>query len=383
MVRLWRGLLLGQALRCLQAETQAFVRWIEPSGSEVQEVPSRTTMPSKVFAWLHDDLQGFVGQIRLCIQADSNAPSKFFCDLFRQSGMVRFDLPIELMDGIVTLTASLALGESPEGPEELLCKDQVRFQKYLRLTREVPSWADAANPLVEWWDLHREGLNTVKMANYFDVYHRHLHHFRGRPTHILEVGVASGGSLQMWKAYFGPQLRLTAVDCCPFSGMRGELEDHRTSIWIGDQADPDFWRELVQSVPPPDIVVDDGGHIGSMQLAMFQSLWPHVAPGGVYIVEDIFLAYTQAGNRHWIERLRDLIDEMQTGHTEDEPLKESVGSIRSITMYRYCSVIEKYDAGQGLNGFAKDWPLWAVGAGSQAPALEEWPDFPPAMTHPA
>eukprot|EP00439_Symbiodinium_sp_Y106_P065961 s1738_g10.t1 len=42
----------------------------------------------KVFAWLHDDLQGLVGQIRLCIQADSNAPSKFFCELFRQSGMV-------------------------------------------------------------------------------------------------------------------------------------------------------------------------------------------------------------------------------------------------------------------------------------------------------
>ena len=71
----------------------------------------------------------------------------------------------------------------------------------------------------------------------------------------------------------------------------GELEDHRTSIWIGNQEDPQFWDELVQSVPPIDVVIDDGSHVGRMQLEAFQSLWPYLAPGGAYIVEDMMFAY--------------------------------------------------------------------------------------------
>ena len=81
--------------------------------------------------------------------------------------------------------------------------------------------------------------------------------------------------------------------CCGpfFCWLPGELEDHRTSIWIGSQEDPEFWDELVESVPPIDIVIDDGSHVGRMQLETFQSLWPRLAPGGVYIVEDMVLAY--------------------------------------------------------------------------------------------
>ena len=61
-------------------------------------------------------------------------------------------------------------------------------------------WADEFNPLVDWWDSHRHGLLTMKFTHYFDIYHRHLQHFRGKKAHLLEIGVASGGSLQMWKA---------------------------------------------------------------------------------------------------------------------------------------------------------------------------------------
>ena len=148
--------------------------------------------------------------------------------------------------------------------------------------------------------------------------------------------------------------------CCGpvFCWLPGELEDHRTSIWIGSQEDPEFWDELVESVPPIDIVIDDGSHVGRMQLETFQSLWPRLAPGGVYIVEDMVLAYLDMpsqdcqiclkkasqrivshslswytesfspsiqmpkirqdtdfyrGRTEWIEKLKQLVDEMQTG----------------------------------------------------------------------
>ena len=257
------------------------------------EVPSlsRLSCALEVSSDEHQDLA-------ICVQVQSAGRGFSFCEAFRRPGRVSFELPLELLDGQILLTASLQSGEAA------LCADQVRVQKWLQLSREKPSWAEEFNPLVEWWDSHREGPLTVKHAHYFDLYHRHLQHLRGKKSHLLEIGVASGGSLQMWKAYFGPRLRITGVDCCPFSGMRGgppsisravagELEDHRTSIWIGDQADPKFWEELVASVPPMDVIIDDGSHVGRMQLEAFRSLWPHLAPGGVYIVEDLMFAYIE------------------------------------------------------------------------------------------
>ena len=79
-------------------------------------------------------------------------------------------------------------------------------------------WADEFNPLVDWWDSHRHGLLTMKFAHYFDIYHRHLQHFRGKKAHLLEIGVASGGSLQMWKAgnsctFFVGSIRPNKVKC--------------------------------------------------------------------------------------------------------------------------------------------------------------------------
>jgi len=36
-----------------------------------------------------------------------------------------------------------------------------------------------------------------------------------------------------------------------------------------------------------DVIVEDGSHVPSHQLISFETLWPSVKPGGVYIVEDI------------------------------------------------------------------------------------------------
>eukprot|EP00913_Durusdinium_trenchii_P021190 g19906.t3 len=80
---------------------------------------------------------------------------------------------------------------------------QIRLKKWLSLAREIPSWAPSQNPLVDWWDSHRAGLLATKSPNYFEVYHRHLQHFRRRRPHLLEIGLGSGGALEMWKDYFG------------------------------------------------------------------------------------------------------------------------------------------------------------------------------------
>lgn len=226
----------------------------------------------------------------------------------------------------------------------------------------------------------RPGLLATKSPNYFEVYHRHLQHFRRRRPHLLEIGLGSGGALEMWKDYFGRDLRVTGVECCPYPGMKSRLEDNITSIFFGDQEDQSFLDELVSSVPPFDIIVDDGSHVGRMQLASFRRLWPHLAPGGVYIIEDLQFAFENADAYQWIEKLKDLVSEMHIGRSSDPKFTE-VGSIRSINIHRNIVVLEKYEINQGLQGFGN---TWVVGAGAQAPPLQEaalWKEAP-KMSHP-
>ena len=148
--------------------------------------------------------------------------------------------------------------------------------------------------LENWLDSRTEGPGTWKWRHYFPVYERHLGKFRGQEVHILEIGVYSGGSMQMWKQYFGDKAHIYGVDIEP---VCRQYEDEQTKIFIGDQADTNFWNDVLAQVPRIDIVVDDGGHQTDQQIATLEALLPHIQPGGVFICEDIngkanpFLSY--------------------------------------------------------------------------------------------
>jgi hypothetical protein len=43
---------------------------------------------------------------------------------------------------------------------------------------------------------------------------------------MLEIGVQSGGSLEMWKSYFGPNLRYYGVDINPYTKVLFEELPH-------------------------------------------------------------------------------------------------------------------------------------------------------------
>ena len=44
-----------------------------------------------------------------------------------------------------------------------------------------------------------------KWSHYFNIYDQYFSKYRDREIVILEIGVFQGGSLQMWKNYFGPK----------------------------------------------------------------------------------------------------------------------------------------------------------------------------------
>src|ERR1700674_1200085 len=71
---------------------------------------------------------------------------------------------------------------------------------------------NGVNPLRRYFDLHKEGRGILKWNHYFEIYHKHFERFVGKSVNVLEIGVFGGGSLDMWKRYFGSGCRLYGVD---------------------------------------------------------------------------------------------------------------------------------------------------------------------------
>lgn len=122
-----------------------------------------------------------------------------------------------------------------------------------------------------------------KWHHYFDVYERHFGPYRSHPVTMIEIGVYRGGSLRMWRDYFAPGSRIIGIDidpaCAAFAGDGIE-------VFIGDQADPAFLRNVLAQTGPPDIVLDDGGHDMRQQIVSFETIYPAMRTPGVYMVED-------------------------------------------------------------------------------------------------
>jgi len=148
---------------------------------------------------------------------------------------------------------------------------------------------------------------------YIPVYERYLQKFCGKPVNILEIGVNTGGSLQIWKKYFGQKARVFGVDIDPNCK---NFEESQIEIFIGDQENKGFLKQLSQKLPKLDIIIDDGGHTMIQQINSFEILYPGLAHGGVYICEDCNTSYMpnygggfrQSGT--FIEHMKDKIDLM-------------------------------------------------------------------------
>lgn len=150
--------------------------------------------------------------------------------------------------------------------------------------RPLPKGDVAENDLKRFFDGRLEGRGIWKWNHYFEAYDRHLSKFRGKPITIVEIGIFSGGSLDMWRAYFGPEAKIVGVDIEPTCKR---YEGPGVSIFIGDQSSRSFWAKFRDEIPSIDIVIDDGGHEPNQQRVTLEELLPYMNSGGVFICEDI------------------------------------------------------------------------------------------------
>ena len=82
-----------------------------------------------------------------------------------------------------------------------------------------------------------KGRIAHKWHHYLEIYERHFEPLRQqqRPLRILELGVSRGGSLELWRKYFGPDARIVGIDIDPACAERVDPEN---TVIIGDQSDP-------------------------------------------------------------------------------------------------------------------------------------------------
>lgn len=143
------------------------------------------------------------------------------------------------------------------------------------------------NPLYDIF-LNNDTGSIHKWHHYFDIYHKHFQRYIGKKVNILEIGIDRGGSLPMWKKYFGDGVQVFGIDINPDTK---QFEADGIKIFIGDQADRNFMRTLMQTLPKIDILIDDGGHTTRQQINSFLECYDKIADDGVYLVEDLHTNY--------------------------------------------------------------------------------------------
>ena len=136
----------------------------------------------------------------------------------------------------------------------------------------------------------KHGTDKATFHGYLDFYEQQLPgpEFAGT---LLEIGVMDGASLKMWREYYELAL-IVGIDPHRPTKVNG------CCVYPFDATDPDQIAELTYGSDPSfsglgpfDVIIDDGSHMTADQQKSFELLWPAVAPGGVYVIEDLHTSY--------------------------------------------------------------------------------------------
>jgi hypothetical protein len=208
-----------------------------------------------------------------------------------------------------------------------------------------------------WSDvLHHKKRVIHKWKHYFPIYERHFKEFVYKPVTFIEIGCGAGGSLQMWKQYFGPNARIVGID---INAQCRKFVEDQIEIYIGPQQDPAFLQSVIDKVGIPDIVVDDGSHVMSHIASTFTFFYPRMLKNGIYLVEDLHTAYWdeyEGGLRKpttFIEICKHLIDELNADHSRGA-LSPTEFTKSTAGMHFYDSVVV-FERGAHTRKYAPQW----------------------------
>jgi hypothetical protein len=124
---------------------------------------------------------------------------------------------------------------------------------------------------------------SVGDHHYTIVYHGLFNDKRNEIKKVLEIGIANGDSLRMWRDYF-PSAQIYGID----NDKNTLIEEERIKSFLANQEDEGQMLEVMKEIGPDiDLIVDDGGHEREAQIISAKTLLPFLKKGGLYIVEDL------------------------------------------------------------------------------------------------
>lgn len=148
------------------------------------------------------------------------------------------------------------------------------------MTNEIYTDMENRPSLNDLGVLHKTDKSTIT-HHYLGNYEKHISKWRDEEFTMLEIGVAGGASIKMWRDYF-PKAKVYGVDNNPDT----------PADFIGDHNDKFFMDSVMQRIGPCRLIVDDGSHVGHDMKNLFDRLFVHhVESGGLYVVEDTHCLY--------------------------------------------------------------------------------------------
>lgn len=193
--------------------------------------------------------------------------------------------------------------------------------------------------------VNNKGGVVHKWHHYLPIYDRYFSKFRNTPVRFLEIGVSKGGSIQMWRKYFGEKAIIYGIDINPeceiYNGQAGQIR-------IGSQVDSDFLRDVVSEMGGIDVVLDDGSHLMTHIRTTLIELFPHLENNGIYMIEDLHCAYWRnfeggfGMKKNFFRFLDQIINDMHHWyHASGQKFPEISNKCTAIHIHDSITVLEK------------------------------------------
>lgn len=140
--------------------------------------------------------------------------------------------------------------------------------------------------------IHHGTDKSTKHHGYTLVYEKFFEKFRDSDILLIECGYGSyhfanqgGHGARTWRDYF-KNARIVSTDIYPKTNIPDGV-----MFYQGSQDDPDFWKLVTTAHGSPEIFIDDASHICSKTVATFKAMFPLMASGGIYVIEDLETNY--------------------------------------------------------------------------------------------
>jgi MycE methyltransferase N-terminal len=223
----------------------------------------------------------------------------------------------------------------------------------------------AANALVRCFDRPERDLDRLachfgsdKWGDHFytGAYEMHFAPYRNQEVRLLEIGVggfsdpcAGGESLQVWRHFF-PRGKIVGLDVFE----KTALNDMRITTVKANQSDHAALVLLSAEFGPFDIIIDDGSHVSEHIIASFETLFPLLADGGLYVIEDLQTAYWSGWNggsdaldspctaTGFLKQMLDALHHIDLAGQEIPAQVRQIGqALHAVHFYRNLAVCEK------------------------------------------